>query len=91
MVAAAMIIFYTSLSHKSISLQDDLEVNLIAETTCGTPDEHFSDICFIVQTQFFQGNSESPKGSKILTHIIAAAIFILSAGFALPVLQLFHM
>ena len=55
-------------------------------STCGTSNEHFADLCFFASNVVL-----SDKSIKILMHILDAIILILSAGFAFPVLQLFHL
>lgn len=52
---------------------------------CGTETEHITDICFLAETTFFKEN----PGSRIIVHTATSILFLLSAGFAFPVLNLF--
>jgi hypothetical protein len=56
-------------------------------STCNSEDKHFADLCFIVSSNFFTQN----RNSRIVLHLIAAIVFLLSGGFAFPVLNLFRM
>ena len=78
LVAGALVSFYID----QIILRHHETHQMIS--TCGTPTEHLSDLCFIAQQDLL-----SDKNSKIVIHIIDALIFFLSIGFAFPVLQLF--
>ena len=54
-------------------------------STCDYEERHWTEACFIVETGFFNNNTKS----RIVLHFIAVLIFLLSGGFAYPVLQLF--
>ena len=56
-------------------------------STCESEEKHFADLCFMVTSPFF---TENPN-SRIVLHLIAALIFLLSGGFAFPVLNLFRL
>ena len=79
-VAATLIRFYI------VFFSLDLESNgQHLSSTCDYGEQHWTELCFLVETAFF---NENPK-SQIILHTIAPIIFLLSIGFACPVLLLF--
>ena len=80
LVAGAVVSSYIDQFHL-----DELEQYKMI-STCGTPQKHWTDLCFIIDADLL-----SDKSSKIVTHVLDALILILSAGFAFPVLQLFQL
>jgi hypothetical protein len=56
-------------------------------TKCGTDAQHYTDLCFLTDTTFFQEDSRS----RIVIHIVIVFIFLVSGGFAFPVLNLFQL
>ena len=78
-VASSLIRFYVDL----FTMERDESGNLLS--TCDFNERHWAESCLIIETDFFNVNSNS----QIILHIIAALVFLLSGGFALPVFQLF--
>lgn len=78
-VAATIVRFYIGIITKNASKDVPLP------TTCDTSYQHLTDLCLIVSTEFFEVN----PNSRVILHIFAAIILLLSGGFALPVFQLF--
>ena len=79
-VAATLIRFYVDF------FTLDLEaVGGHLPSTCDYGQKHWTEICLLVETPYFNSNTNS----RIILHIIAVIIFLLSGGFAYPVLQLF--
>ena len=83
LVACALVLFYVEQIQNTRRSEEAAYIQVMS-STCGTPAENFTDLCFIVQQDYL-----SDKNSKIVIHIIDALIFFLSVGFAFPVLQLF--
>ena len=83
-VAGTIVRFYVDLIQLGNAGEDELSETRLA-STCDYGEAHWAELCFIVQTDFF---SQNPN-SRIVMFLVSSIVFLLSAGFAFPVLQLF--